>query len=94
MEKFNKHLADSDTVAMVHASYDREDDAALVWAQKEKFPWLTILPSKFKESQIANFSRSDYVPEYQIYDAEGKPLAEEGEAAIAKAIELAGEEDE
>lgn len=89
METYNKHLADSKTVALIHVSYDRKDSDAEAWAAKEKMTWPTILGSNRKASGAGKLSQSDYVPEYRLIDAKGRELAPEGPKAIAKAVELA-----
>lgn len=92
METYDKHLAKSKTVALIHVSYDRKDAEAEAWAAKEKMTWPTILGSNRKASGAAKFSQSDYVPEYRLLNARGQEMAAEGRASIDKAIELAGQE--
>jgi len=92
VETYNQHFANSESVAMIHVSYDKSNKAAEKWAAKAKFPWLTILPTHRKASGFTEFSKSDYVPEYQLIDAQGKALAPEGKEAVAKAIELSQKE--
>ena len=91
METYNEHLAGSETVAVVQVSYDKKDSAAEKWAVEAGFSWLTILPTQRKASGFAKFSKSKYIPEYQLIDTQGKIIAPAGKEAIAKAVELAKE---
>lgn len=91
METYDAKLAGSKTVALAHVSYDRKDAAAEKWALEAKMNWPIVLGSNRKESEMSQFSKSDYIPEYRLVDASGEmvPL-KEGETAIEKAVELAG----
>lgn len=92
METYDKHLKESKTVALIQVSYDRKDAEAEKWAVKEKMTWPTILGSNRKASDTEQFSKSEYIPEYRLIDANGKEAAPAGQGAIAKAVELATKE--
>ena len=90
METYDSKLADSKEVAVIHVSYDRKDSEAKKWAKEAKMNWPVILGSDRKASGMAKFSDSDYIPEYRLVDAKGKPVPlPEGMKAVEKAVELA-----
>lgn len=91
MDTYDKHLADSQRVALIHVSYDKKDSDAEAWAAKERMTWPTILGSDRKASGAGKLSQSDYVPEYRLIDRKGREVAPEGQKSIAKAVELADE---
>jgi len=76
---------------MVHISLDRENEAAEKWAADAKLPWLTIMPSNAKTTDLEKSYPSQYVPSYYLVDGEGKALADDndGESVFAKIKELA-----
>ncbi|MBK1833722.1 hypothetical protein JIN78_06575 [Roseibacillus ishigakijimensis] len=91
MEKYKKEIADLANVEMIHVSLDQDDDAAEEWAEKESFPWLTVLPDKVDRSTMRDYKTTNAVPEYHLVDGEGNSLAKGQAAAFAKIAELTKE---
>lgn len=92
MAKYNKTIADNSKVAMVHVSLEREEGKAEVWAAKEGFPWLTILPGDVKGSGMRDYKETNFVPEYALVDKNGKRIASGGDEVFKKAVELTSDE--
>ena len=92
METYDSKLAKSEEVAVIHVSYDKKDSDAKAWAKEAKMNWPIILGSDRKASGMVEFSKSEYIPEYRLVDAQGEavPLPE-GMTAIEKAVVLAKE---
>ena len=87
METYDKSLAGGKTVALVHVSYDRKDSAAEKWALDAKMNWPVILGSHREQSGMAQFSVSEYIPEYRLVDKKGKEVSlKEGETAVERAV--------
>jgi hypothetical protein len=92
VEKYNKTIAGNSKVAMVHVSLERQEGLAEVWAAKEGFPWLTILPKNVKSSGLMDYKKTGFVPEYALIDKNGKQLASGGGEVFQKAVELTSDE--
>ena len=91
MEKYKKHIADSEEIELIHASLDHTDEAATKWATEDALPWLTILPSDLEKSGLGTLKDTVSVPEYLLIDAKGNTVvagAPEGDAAFEKIKEL------
>lgn len=88
MEKYNKLIAKNEKIEMIHVSLDRENDAAISWAKKEKFPWLTVLPKDAKESGLRQYEQTDFVPEYTLVSADGEIVAVGDDEAFAEIEKL------
>ena len=86
VEKYNSQIADTPNVEFVHVSLDQNDDAAEGWAEKEKFPWLTILPDDAEKSGLKEYKTTNSVPEYHLVDAEGNTIVA-GSAGNAAAFQ-------
>lgn len=87
MESYNKKIAGNDKVELIHFSYDENDDAALKWAKKEKFPWPTVLKGKQKATELEKFA-GQYVPEYLLVSKDGEVVAKGKDGCFAKIAEL------
>ena len=74
MEKYKEHIANAENVEFIHISLDNGDDAAERWAEKESFPWLTILPDNVEKSSLREYKTTKSVPEYHLVDAEGNTV--------------------
>jgi hypothetical protein len=92
VEKYNKTIAGNSKVAMIHVSLEREEGLAEVWAAKEGFPWMTILPGDVKKSGMRDYKKTNFVPEYALIDKNGKQIASGGGVVFEKAVELTSEE--
>lgn len=79
MEDYNKDVATNDKVEMVHISRDRDDKAALKWAQDSKLPWPTIMAGDAKAPLMEHYGNA--VPGFVLVDREGKKVAA-GKGAI------------
>lgn len=88
MEKYNEKIADNPKVAMIHVSQDRDEKAAVDWAAKEGFPWLSVLPGDVERSDLGVYHTKRVVPFYALVDGEGNELATGSAAVFAKAEEL------
>ena len=76
MEKHNSYVATNDKVEMVHVSLERGAngaDKALNWANKEGFPWLTVMPGKMGETIFKDI-KVQFVPTYVLVDKDDKEL--------------------
>ncbi len=71
MAKYNEIIANHPSVEMIHVSLDRDEKAALQWAQKENFPWFHVLPDKVKRSKLGKYHTSGRVPFYVLLDKDG-----------------------
>ncbi len=85
MESYNEKLADLSNVKFVHLSLDRSEDDAEEWAEKESFPWLTVMPEDVEKTEI---EVAKGVPEYRMVDANGEVVATGKSAVFAKAAEI------
>ncbi len=86
--KYNQVIAGNATVEFIHVSLDHDEKAALIWAQKEQFPWLHVLPEKVKRSKLGKFHTSGSVPFYVLIDKQGKIITKGSSSAFSKAADL------
>jgi hypothetical protein len=87
VESYHEKIAGKDQVEMVHFSYDESEEEALKWAKKEKFPWLTVLPSKHEATGLEEFA-GDFVPEYLLISKDGKVVANGKDECFAEIAKL------
>lgn len=60
---------------MIHVSLDSDEKSAEKWAASAKLPWFTILPKNVKKSKLNDYKKTQFVPEYNLIDKDGKILA-------------------
>ncbi|MFP6883736.1 MAG: hypothetical protein VCA40_04845 [Roseibacillus sp.] len=79
VESYRKDVAPNPKVEMIHISRDRNNTAALNWAENQKFPWPTIMKDETDAALMTHYSNR--VPSYILIDHEGNKIAE-GKGAI------------
>lgn len=85
MKSYKEKIAPLSNVELVMMSYDRSKEAALKWANKEQFPWPTVLGED--KDKIA-FGKAEVlgVPTYILFDKQGNEVMR-GKQEIFKKLE-------
>jgi len=90
IEKYKEHIEPNPEVEFIHISQDEGDGSAENWAEKQNFPWLTVLPKQVKRSKLLQYKTENVVPFYILVDAQGKQLAVGQNEVFAKLTDLEG----
>ncbi|BDS06718.1 hypothetical protein NT6N_17580 [Oceaniferula spumae] len=88
MKYYNSSIANNQKVEFIHVSQDDSKRDALGWAASANFPWLTVLSSKARSSGLGKLDAG--TPSYVLIDKNGKVLATNEKACMAKIKELTG----
>ena len=88
VEQFKASIADNPKVEFIHVSADSSEDDAEVWAAKEGFPWLTVVPDDVKRSDLMAFKTKNSVPHYVMLDAAGNLVANSSSEVFSKIASL------
>ena len=86
-EYYNEDLAARKDLALIQVSLDDDTKTAEQWAQKEKFPWLTIPHDRQETSGFDEYA-VHAIPSYILRDADGKIIAQGREKVLAAIEEL------
>lgn len=90
MERYNEEIAENKRISFILVSGDSTEEGAKDWAEKEKFPWPTVLKD---DQEKAGVLSSDYgvkvVPTYLLVDRDGKEVGRGKTACFDKVKELA-----
>ena len=83
MKKYNDKVKPSGDIELIQVSLDRDPNAALSWAKKEKFPWPSIPNSALQATGMNKF-KVRAVPTYILVDKDGKEISRNLSAVYAK----------
>lgn len=88
VEVYNKKVAKSKKVELVHCSCDRDEASALKWATQHSFPWPTMLAGN--QTPTAGKVKPNGIPTAVLVDADGNEITRgQVETCVDKALELA-----
>lgn len=87
MEKHDKLIVPNAKVTMIHVSMDDDLGEAAKWAQKEGFPWPTVLMPQLEASGLWGYGNGA-APYYVLIDKEGAEVAKGEDEVFSKIAAL------
>ena len=73
VEAYKRDVATNPKVELIHLSLDLDEQKALSWARKERFPWPTLLKNDTGKELLSHHRGG--VPAYVLVDRSGNLLA-------------------